>query len=188
MMLILGCSEKGMFKEIKMENNDLKNIQIMGWGTGKAISSEIAIQKAKLNATVNLMDQINGRKFVYKEAENSINFSTITKGKISRTEVINSYNLDDRTVLMILSASILNRDFDLVNAYLLETEFRTTDLEKSIFEKYKMAVTELISTKFKEQRYLEGRLFLASLDVFDYENNTDFAVNMKILITFTTIE
>ena len=174
-----------MFKEIKLSSSELENIQLIGWGLGKAINPEIAMQKAKMNATINLMDQINGRDFVYEKADGSKKFSTTIKGKISGTKIVDSYNLDDRTVLMILSASPLNRDYDLENAYLMEIEFRTENLEKAIIEYYQNVINEVSSRYYIDRDQIIGKLFLIEINLTDYEEKSDFAVKMKILVVIT---
>ena len=187
-MFILSCSEDGMFREIEVDSNNLENFQVMGYGTGRLRIPEMAQQKAKVNAMSNLIDQIAGRDFVYEKSDNSVNFKSTSKGTLSGTKLVDSYELNDNTFLTILSSSMQKMDIDQKNAYLLETEFRTDNLEKALIKKYRIAVEELISRKFKKQSRLTGKLYLSDIKLSDFEGNPDFAVKLKVLIFISNNE
>ena len=65
---------------------------------------------------------------------------------------------------------------------LLETSFRAENLEKSLAEKYKIAVEEVIEKKYPDTARLEGRLYLSDINISDYEGKDDFEVLIRILI------
>ena len=188
LMLIFGCSEDGIFKELKINSSELEKLQVVGFGTGRSVNPEIAQQKAKVNAQVNLVDQIAGRDFVYEKMDNSVNFKSTSKGMLSRTKLIDSYDIGNRTILTILSAPLQKLDFDETNTYLLETEFRTDNLEKALIEKYKIAVEETLARKYRKKAKLVGKIYLSDIRLSDFEGNSDFAVKLKILIVISNLE
>jgi hypothetical protein len=181
-ILLSGCSEGGIFKEIKLNSNELENLPVIGFGTGKAFSENMAKIRAKTNAMVNLVDQINGRDFVYEESTGSTNFKSTTKGKLSQTEVVQTYDLGDNSFLTILSTPMQRTDINPKNAFLLETNFRTDNLEKALIEKYKTAVEEMKNRKFKKQSKFSGKIFLSDIALSDFQDKPDFAVSLKVLI------
>ena len=177
-----------MFKEIKISDSDLQSIQIFGFGTGRSANPKMAALKAQTNAMANLVDQINGREFSYQRSEKDIKFTSSLKGMLSKTEVVTSYGLSDNTILAILSSPLPVAKLDLQNAFLLETEFRTGNLEKALIEKYQTAVEELISRKFKNKSGLAGKIYLSDIKLSDFEGKSDFAVSMKLLIVVSANE
>ncbi|NQV18531.1 MAG: hypothetical protein HQ534_08310 [Armatimonadetes bacterium] len=182
-LVLISCSSDRTFKEIKLKGNDVKEINIMGYGTGKAYSSdEIAKDKARANATVNLVDQVSGREFVYVKSNGSVKFTTSSKGLLKDVQEVESYKLGDKKYLTILSSPIDIEDIEVEKALLLETSFRTENLEKSLAEKYKIAVEEIIEKKYHNTARLEGRLYLSGINISDYEGKDDFEVTIRILI------
>ncbi len=182
-LVLISCSSDRTFKEIKLKENGVKEINIMGYGTGKSYASdEMAKTKAKSNALANLVDQVSGREFVYEKSNGSVNFTTSSKGILKDVQEVESYCLGDKKYLTILSSPIDMEDIDVEKALLLETSFRTENLEKSLIEKYKIAVEEIIEKKYRNTARLEGRLYLSDINISDYEGKTDFEVTIKILI------
>ena len=181
--VLISCSSDRTFKEIKLKENDVKAINIMGYGTGKSYASdEMAKTKARANATMNLVDQVSGREFVYEKSNGSVTFTTRSKGSLKDVQEVESYKLGDKRYLMVLSSPIYIEDIDVEKALLLETSFRAENLEKSLAEKYKIAVEEIIEKKYPEIDRLEGRLYLSDINISDYEGKTDFEVLIRILI------
>ena len=155
----------------------------MGFGTGKSFASdEIAKDKARANASMNLVDQVSGREFVYEKSNGSVKFTTRSKGSLKDVQEVESYKLGDKKYLTVLSSPIDMEDIDVEKALLLETSFRTENLEKSLAEKYKKAIEEIIEKKYPEIDRLEGRLYLSDINISDYEGKTDFEVTIRILI------
>lgn len=182
-LVLISCSSDRTFKEIKLKGNDVKAINIMGYGTGKSYASdEMAKTKARANATMNLVDQVSGREFVYVKSNSSVNFTTRSGGTITDVQEVESYCLGDKIYLMVLSSPIDVEDIDVEKALLLETSFRAENLEKSLAEKYKIAIEEIIEKKYPEIDRLEGRLYLSDINISDYEGKNDFEVLIRILI------
>ncbi len=181
--VLISCSSDRTFKEIKIKGNDIEKINIMGFGTGKSFASdEIAKDKARANASMNLVDQVSGREFVYEKSNGSVKFTTRSKGSLKDVQEVESYKLGDKKYLTVLSSPIDMEDIDVEKALLLETSFRTENLEKSLAEKYKKAIEEIIEKKYPEIDRLEGRLYLSDINISDYEGKTDFEVTIRILI------
>jgi len=182
-IVLISCSSDRTFKEIKLKGNDVKEIITMGYGTGKSYASdEMAKTKARANATMNLVDQVSGREFVYVKSSGSVKFTTKSGGTITDVQEVESYKLGDKKYLTVLSSPIDIEDIDVEKALLLETNFRAENLEKSLAEKYKIAVEEIIEKRYPDIDRLEGRLYLSDINISDYEGKTDFEVTIRILI------
>ncbi|MEA2104264.1 MAG: hypothetical protein U9P79_06455 [Candidatus Cloacimonadota bacterium] len=184
----ISCSEKQTFKEIKIKENNLKQTSIMGYGVGESVRNTIAIDKAKLYARMNLANQVSGMQFVYQKNNGSTVFKTTTNAVLSNVHEELSYCLKDgdkKKYLCVLSTPVEKQDIELDNAVLLETNFRTADLDKSLTEKYKIAVKEIAEKKYSEKMGIEGELYLSDIKVLDYEGKDDFNVEIKILMIIT---
>ncbi len=182
-IVLISCSGDQTFREIKIKESDVNKINVMGYGTGKSYSSdEIAKDKAKTNATVNLIDQVSGREFVYEKSNGSVKFTTNSGGTLSDVQEAGSYCLGDKKYLIVLSSPIEMRDIELDKALLLETSFRTENLEKSLTEKYQKAIERTIEKKYPGKARLEGKLYLSDIKISDYEGKDDFKVTIRILI------
>ena len=182
-IVLISCSDDRSFKEIKLKENDVKEINIMGYGTGKSYASdEMAKTKARANATMNLVDQVSGREFVYEKSNGSIKFTTRSKDSLKDVQEVESYKLGDKKYLTVLSSPIDIEDIDVEKALLLETSFRAENLEKSLAEKYKIAIEDIIEKKYPGIDRLEGRLYLSEINISDYEGKNDFEVLIRILI------
>lgn len=183
-LLLFSCGSERVFKETKLKSDELANLKIMGFGTGKAMSESMAKSKARTNATMNLMDQIKGRKFNYSKTNGSIAFNTTSKGKISNTEILETYDLGENNFLTIMTASVENRKFDKKNSYLLNTSFRTKNLLQMLTEKYQIAVQEVADRKYKKKTAINGKLYLTKITISDFEDKPDFAVDLQVLLVF----
>ena len=179
--VISGCAKSVAFKEIQLHNAG--DLHVVGYGTGTSNNPGMAAQKARVNAMSNLINQLNGLDFYYQRSDKAVNFTTSSKGILNRTEEVASHKIGENTILTVLSSPMPRADFDPANAFLLQTNFRTENLEKSLTEKYKLAVEHLISSRFKNRSTLSGKLHLTNISLSDWENTTDFAVSIEVLIT-----
>ncbi len=184
-IVLISCSDKQTFKEIKIKERDLKETNIIGYGVGKSVLDTIAKEKAESNALMNLASQVSGMQFVYLKSNGSTVFKTTTSAKLSNVHEELSYCLEEgdrKKYLIALSALVEKQDIALDNAVLLKTNFRTEDLFKSLPEKYKSAVKEIAEKKYPEKAKIEGKLYLSDINISDYEGKNDFNVEIKILV------
>jgi hypothetical protein len=159
--------------------DDQDSLQVIGFGAGRSASLQMAGEKAKMNAITNLADQVNGREFTYKRSEWDIQFTSSSKAMLTNTETVASYGLPNNTILTILTTPLPASEIDPENAFLMETEFRTDNLESSLKEKYQTAVHELISSRFKRKKELNGKLFLTDIEVSDFEVKITVLISIK---------
>ena len=178
--LFISCSNKKEFKEV--DKMTLSKSRVIGFGIGKAHSPKMAEIKAETNAKMNLLTQVSGLEFSYAKSKGSVTFNTKSKGTLKGVQKVNSYNLGDNRYLSILSSAIKFSDIEIDKASLLETSFRTENLEKSLTEKYKGAIENIIEEKHSNNATVKGKLYLTDITVSDFEEKTDFAVKIKILI------
>ncbi|MCF7792936.1 MAG: hypothetical protein K9N09_03405 [Candidatus Cloacimonetes bacterium] len=181
-LLICSCTGKAMFKEIKTNTDQLQNLTIMGYGTGSSKSPNLAKAKAKTYAFANLAEQISGKNFSYQKNNGSITFKTNTQATISGSEEVASVYIGDHTYFTILSTKFSRENSSTNDSWLLDTEYKTQDLEKSFIEKYQQAVQQVIDKRFSNINRLEGRLFLTNIDVQYDESSKQFSVKMQVLI------
>ncbi len=181
-ILLVSCSDDRTFKEIKIKENIMIKNTVMGFGTGRSFNPEMAKIKANSNATVNLINQVSGMEFVYTKSNGSVSFKTKSKGTLTNVQEEASYDLGDNKCLLILSSSRKAGDMEFEKTSLLETSYRTDNLEKSLIEKYQIAIKEIIKKKYSDKTSIKGKLYLSEIKVSDYEGKDDFMVELKILI------
>lgn len=185
---LLSCSKKQTFKEIEINESDLKKTNIMGYGVGESSLKEIAIAKAKSKAQMNLANQISGMQFVFRKSSGSTKFKTTTSATLSNVHEVSSYCLKDsvrKKYFVVLSSPIEKKNIELDNAVFLETNFRTANFTKTLSEKYMIAVKEIAEKRYPQKTEIEGTLYLSDVKVSDYREKDDFKVEIKILVVVT---
>ncbi len=181
-LFTVSCTQTGDFKEIKTDEDSLSNLKVIGFGLGRSHSPNLAKEKAKQNAIINLSDQILGRNFSYNRSTGSTKFSTTFRGTISGSEVVESIYIGDNTYFTTLSAPLPEQMLDKKDSFMMETEYRTADLEKSLHQKYQTAVKELKTKHFKNQEILEGKIYLTDIDVKYHQETDVFTIKMQVLL------
>lgn len=183
--LLISCSKNNEFNEVKTEKMTLSKNIIIGFGTGKSRSPQIAVAKAESNAKMNLITQVSGMEFLYSNSNGSIVFNTKVNGVLKDVKKENSYNLGDNINLSVLSSAAELSDVEINKALFFETSFRTENLEKSLIEKHKDAIKQIIEEKHSNITSARGKIYLTDLNVSDFEEKKDYAVDIKILIVIS---
>ncbi len=181
-IIICSCTEKTMFKETKADSNQMQNLTVMGFGTGSSKSPSLAKIKAKNNAVANLAEQISGKDFSYQKSNGSITFKTHTQASITGSKEVTSIYVGDNIYFTILSAEFSRENITADDSWLLESEYTTQNLEKSLNEKYQQAVQQIIDKRFPSINRLEGNLFLTNIEVQYDESSKKFSVMMQVLV------
>lgn len=181
-LIICSCTEKATFKEIKTDSNQIKNLTVVGFGTGSSKSPNLAQTKAKNNAYTNLADQISGKDFSYQKSNGTITFKSNTQATISGSQEVASIYIGDQTYLAILSTEFSRDNIAAEDSWLLQTDYTTDNLEKSFMEKFQQAVQQVIDKRFSNINRLEGKLYLTNIDVKYNESSQQFSIKMQVLV------
>ena len=182
-LLIVSCGNDAIFKQIELKKSEVDEVIVKGFGIGKSFGSEdMAKTKAFSNAMSNLSEQVNGLDFIYTKNGGSVQFNAKTRGKFSKVEKDSLYKLGDKKFLQIVSTKVKTAKINKKNAVLLQTRYRTENFEKSLIEKYRVAVEEAIAKNYKSLQKVKGKLYLYEIGLADYEEKDDFEITMKVLV------
>lgn len=181
-LILCGCSEKKLFKETKIDLIQAQQLPVKGFGSGSSKSPNLAKMKAKNNALSNLAMQLSGTDFSFQKINQSVSFETSTRSTLSGVREVSSDYIGDNTYLSVLTAELPEKTFTAYYAWLLETEYRSNNLEKSIHEKYQQAVKQIFDQHFKNNTRLEGKIFLTNINVQFLEKIQEFSVKLQILL------
>lgn len=177
-IIFISCNT-AKFK-ISEPENEINQVKIIAFGVGKSPSRMMAKTKSEHEARNNLVSQINGLTFTYKENNNTVNFNAFNKGQIEKVRPEKAVYLSGNRVLSVVSTLIEPSNINTDKAKFFETSFRTEDLD--LTRVYKEAVQEVIKKHSISESEITGKLYLTDLDISNYEKKDEFLAKVKILI------
>ncbi len=185
--LIVSLSAQELKTEmIKSDSTGTDTLQIIAYGHGRSFGgNKMARRRAAMEARSNLAQQVAGLDFSYQKSGNSVSFRTQTNAKITGSQVLEYYDIDDKNSLAVINLKMPDKPSDTGEAIHFKSIFRTDNLDRSLQEKYREAVKKYVSEEAADKSEVKGKIYLNDMAVTDFEGKADFAVTIRFTILFS---
>ncbi len=188
-ILTFSCSEGKPSQKTPAPHADnafhadtLRHFQATAFGIGSSKNDQIAREKSRMDAQVQLAQRIHGQQFTFARENKAIQLESAIKGDLPEYHEVGTYPCGQNRVLTVLKAETSREPLNDGRAMVLRESLQTEDLEKSLDDLYMQFLSKTIELNPNNADTLRGAIYLTDFQLAALDEQPGFEVDVEAYI------